>query len=301
MQLVGTPFRNSPSETKRSLGRPLLMGTAIAERQAAQAAGGATFTEPSGARIPRNLFIGSAGWSVSRDMVSEFPETGTHLERYAAVFRAVEINSSFHRAHRRATYERWAASVPDHFRFSVKIPRTITHASRLADTVNLIEPFLEEVRGLGSKLGCLLVQLPPSAEFDPDVTTRFFESVRARYQGDLFIEPRHKTWFGQVANRLLADEKAGRVGADPAMIPVAAEPGGIAGRVYFRLHGAPQMYYSSYTSSYLDGLAFRIGAHAKSGGTVWCMFDNTIRGAATTNALYLSRKIARSLSAGARR
>lgn len=277
------------------------MGTAVADRQATPAASGATFTELTGAGIPRNLFIGSAGWGVSRDMVSEFPPTGTHLERYAAVFRAVEINSSFHRAHRRTTYERWAAGVPDQFRFSVKIPRTITHTRRLADTVDLLEPFLEEVSGLGSKLGCLLVQLPPGAEFDPEVASRFLEAMRARYQGDLFIEPRHKTWFGQVANKLLADVKAGRVGADPAVIPVAAEPGGIAGRVYFRLHGAPQMYYSSYTSSYLDGLAFRIAAHAKSGGMVWCMFDNTIRGAATANALYLSRKVARSLSAGARR
>ncbi|MEO8576565.1 MAG: DUF72 domain-containing protein [Gemmatimonadales bacterium] len=248
--------------------------------------------ELSGNTGPRNLYIGCAGWSVSRDADSDFPSTGSHLERYAAVFRSVEINSSFHRPHRRSTYERWAASVPDYFRFSVKLPKTITHGKRLVGADDQLATFLDEVGGLGGKLGALLVQLPPSAEFDAAVAGQFFESFRSRHTGDVFIEPRHKTWFGQVANKVLTDLKIGRVGADPAIIPVAAEPGGISGRVYFRLHGSPQVYYSSYTTSYLDGLAFRLTSHARSGGIVWCMFDNTIRGAATVNALYLAKKIA---------
>jgi uncharacterized protein YecE (DUF72 family) len=136
------------------------------------------------------------------------------------------------------------------------------------------------------------VQLPPSAEFEADVATRFFESLRARHSGDVFVEPRHKTWFGSVAAKMLVDQKIGRVAADPAPVPSAAEPGGNAGKVYFRLHGSPQVYYSSYTTSYLDALAFRLRAHARSGDLVWCMFDNTIRGAATANALYLAREIA---------
>ena len=267
------------------------MGTVLADRNAIPAVRGSKLAELSGNKGPQNLYIGCAGWSVSRDAISEFPNTGSHLERYAAVFRAVEINSSFHRSHRRSTYEKWAASVPDHFRFSVKLPKTITHAKRLEGSDDLLEAFLEEVRGLGDKLGALLVQLPPSAEFDATVAGQFFESFRNQHKGDVFIEPRHKTWFGQVPNRILTDLKVGRVGADPAIIPVAAEPGGIAGRVYFRLHGSPQMYYSSYTKAYLDALAFRLSSHARSGGIVWCMFDNTIKGAATVNAVHLAKKI----------
>lgn len=246
---------------------------------------------PPGASAPRNLHVGCAGWNIAADSAPRFPPEGTHLERYAAVFRSVEINSSFHRAHRRATYERWAASVPDNFRFSVKLPRAITHTRRADDPAGLLDTFLEEVSGLGPKLGCILAQLPAGAEFDATIAGRFFESLRIRYEGDMFIEPRHKSWFGQAANRMLAGFNAGRVGADPPIIPVAAEPGGVAGKAYFRLHGSPEMHCSSYTSSYLDGLAFRLGAHARSDGVVWCMFDNTIRGAATVNALYLTRKI----------
>ena len=56
-----------------------------------------------------------------------FDSDGTHLQRYSRWLRGVEINSSFYRPHRTATYERWAASVPEHFRFAVKIPKAISH------------------------------------------------------------------------------------------------------------------------------------------------------------------------------
>ena len=253
---------------------------------------GSGLTDLSGHTAPSNLYIGCAGWSVTRDTSAEFTTSGTHLERYASMFRAVEINSSFHRPHRRTTYERWAESVPASFRFSVKLPKAITHLKRLAGATDLLETFLDEVGGLGSRLGSLLVQLPPSAEFDATVANDFFQALRARHQGDVFIEPRHKSWFGNAANKLLVEMKLGRVAADPAIIPVAAEPGGLPGKVYFRLHGSPQIYYSSYTTSYLDSLAFRLGAHSRSGGAVWCIFDNTIRGAGTANALYLAKKAA---------
>jgi uncharacterized protein YecE (DUF72 family) len=69
--------------------------------------------------------IGCAGWSLPRVEQERFPAAGSHLERYASVFDAVEINSSFHRPHRPATYARWAAAVPSSFRFSVKLPKTI--------------------------------------------------------------------------------------------------------------------------------------------------------------------------------
>ena len=268
------------------------MGVSVSNRDTVPATRNSRAVDLSGHTAPRNLYIGCAGWSVTRETVAEFPETGTHLERYAGVFRAAEINSSFHRSHRRVTYEKWAASVPATFRFSVKVPKTITHAKRLVDTEAVLDTFLEEATGLGDRLGCLLVQLPPSAEFDAPVVAAFFELLRSRYTGDVFVEPRHKTWFAPVANKLLSEMKVGRVAADPAVVPAAAEPGGIAGKVYFRLHGSPQVYYSSYTSSYLDALAFRLRAHARAGGYVWCMFDNTIRGAATANALYLARRIA---------
>jgi len=245
----------------------------------------------TGYHAPGNLFIGSAGWGLTRAPVPDFPAEGAQLERYASVFRGVEINSSFHRSHRRATYARWAASVPNSFRFSVKVPKTITHGKRLADADQLLATFLGEVHGLGDRLGCLLVQLPPTLEFDAALAEHFFEVLRGGYRGDVFIEPRHSTWFAKDANALLQRISVGRVAADPAVVPAAGEPGGPAGKVYFRLHGSPQIYQSSYTTAYLDGLAFRLRAHARAGSRAWCVFDNTMHGAAVVNALCLARKI----------
>src|SRR5918993_2432455 len=75
--------------------------------------------------VPR-IVIGTAGWSIPRAVAHEFTASGSHLERYARVLNGAEINSSFHRPHARAVYARWAAATPDDFRFSVKLPRTIT-------------------------------------------------------------------------------------------------------------------------------------------------------------------------------
>src|SRR5688572_3903979 len=106
--------------------------------------------------------IGTAGWSIPAACADKFAECGTSLERYSARFSCAEINSSFHRSHRASTYEKWAASVPDGFRFSAKLPKTITHQSKLLDCGPLTDRFVEDVRPLGAKLAILLVQLPPS-------------------------------------------------------------------------------------------------------------------------------------------
>ncbi len=245
----------------------------------------------SGHRTPERIYIGCAGWNLARTHADDSAE-GTQLERYALLFRAVEINTSFHRSHRRATYERWAASVPSSFRFSVKVPKTITHEKRLDDCDQPVQKFLGEALGLGEKLGALLVQLPPSLEFEPVVVERFLEGLRSRYDGTIVIEPRHKTWFMPDSNRMLQRLAITRVAADPAIVPSAAEPGGHPGKVYFRLHGSPQVHYSSYTGSFLHGLAFRLRAYARAEAGVWCIFDNTIRGSSTANAQHLMRKIA---------
>ena len=108
------------------------------------------------------LFIGCAGWSIPATMANHFTEGNSHLERYAQRFNSVEINSSFYRSHLPATYRRWAATVPEAFRFAVKMPRSISHQARLHDCELALQTFLDQVGELGTKLGCLLLQLPPS-------------------------------------------------------------------------------------------------------------------------------------------
>lgn len=228
--------------------------------------------------------IGTAGWSIPRACAAIVPGEGTHLQRYGGVLDCAEINSSFHRPHAAATYARWAASVPAHFRFAVKLPRLITHDLKLGRTRVPLERFLAESAGLGPRLGPLLVQLPPSLAFDRRVAGRFFDLVRARHHGPIVCEPRHATWFTAAAEALLRSVEVARVAADPPPVPGADRPGGWQGLVYFRLHGSPRKYWSRYGPDAIGGLAMAL---AEAPGEAWCIFDNTASGAALENALEL--------------
>ncbi|MBW3628603.1 MAG: DUF72 domain-containing protein [Gemmatimonadetes bacterium] len=236
-------------------------------------------------------YVGCAGWTLPRADQVAFAAEGTHLARYASRFAGAEINSSFHRPHRASTYERWAASVPQHFRFSVKLPKTITHARRLVAAEEELREFLDQVAGLGERLGCLLVQLPPSLEYEAETARAFFASLRAQHSGPVSLEPRHPSWFEALPEELMEDWHVSRVAADPARVPEAAVPGGSAATVYFRLHGSPRIYYSSYGVEYIEGLAQEVRSAGATAEAVWCIFDNTASGAATANALELLRRL----------
>jgi uncharacterized protein YecE (DUF72 family) len=228
--------------------------------------------------------IGTAGWSIPKDCADAFPVEGSGLQRYSAVFSAAEINSSFHRPHRTSTWEKWRDSVPGTFRFSAKLPKTITHDRRLVNCEELLPAFVEQVALLKDKLAILLIQLPPSLEWDAYIVRTFLRELATRIPTQLACEPRHPSWFDAEADALLAELRVARVAADPALVPGAAEPGGWSGLRYWRLHGSPIMYRSSYADR-IDSYASLV---AKAGPDCWCIFDNTASSAATRDALALS-------------
>lgn len=233
--------------------------------------------------------VGCAGWSLPRALWPAFAAEGSHLERYAQRFDAVEIDTSFHRPHRRETYERWAASTPAGFRFAVKLPQSVTHECRLVDAMPVFEEFAAQVEGLGDKLGALVVQLPPSLAFDVGVVRRFFSALRQRHSGAVVLEPRHRSWFTPQVDALLAGLEVARVLADPVLFDEAAAPGGWPGLVYLRLHGSPRRYWSAYDDDLLARLAQRLRRAKEEGAQCWCVLDNTAGGEAVGNALTLRR------------
>jgi uncharacterized protein YecE (DUF72 family) len=240
--------------------------------------------------------IGCAGWTLPLSVQAAFGAEGTHLQRYATRLNAAEINSSFHRPHQQAVYSRWAEGVPESFRFCVKLPKTITHTRKLIDCAPLLDEFLAQAGGLGTRLGCLLVQLPPSLAFDTGSATAFFEVLRRRWQGDVSAEPRHASWFSAHAQALLSAHRVARVLADPVRHESGEWPGGWPSLVYLRLHGSPRMYYSAYEPALLARLAVRIAAALRDGRAVWCIFDNTAGGAAPDNALALQQALQKELA-----
>ena len=235
--------------------------------------------------------VGCAGWSLPRKHQSLFEARGSHLASYASRFPAVEVNSSFYRPHRPATWARWGAAVPPAFRFSVKVPKAITHERRLVDAAAPLDVFLAEVGALGERLGCLLVQLPPSLAWDAGTAEPFFHELRRRFGGTVAVEPRHPTWFDDAVDSRLTALQVARVAADPAVVPAAAVPGGWPGQRYYRMHGSPRTYWSAYEPRALDALAERISEQEREGAPVWCIFDNTAADAAIPDALALLERL----------
>jgi uncharacterized protein YecE (DUF72 family) len=227
---------------------------------------------------------GTAGWSLP----SNPEEQGTRLQRYSRALPCVEINSTFYRAHRCTTWARWAAETPADFRFSIKAPKAVTHEAKLLNSQSLLKGFLQQIEPLQEKAGPLLFQLPPSLGFDAEVAKKFFAALRKLYRGEAVLEPRHESWFTPRADTLLRKHAIARVAADPPKgAPQAAQPGGCLNLVYYRLHGAPRTYYSSYEDGVLAILAAGISLHKNA----WVIFDNTALSHAYANALSLQRLI----------
>ena len=242
------------------------------------------------------VYIGVAGWALPGPSYEPGPgfapriprerlgETGSHLERYARVYPAVEINSTFYRPHRASTFARWATSVPPDFRFSVKLAREITHQLRLAAALPSLSRSLAPVRALADALGPLLIQLPPSLSFDARQAAAFFRALRAHYEGPAVVEARHASRFDAPASRRLLTHDLHRIIADPASVPI--QPGPEDRLVYHRLHGSPRAYYSGYSPVFLGDLAAKM-ATLRARAEVWCIFDNTAAGYALGDALSL--------------
>lgn len=254
--------------------------------------------------------VGTAGWTLPTGWQDRFPEGETHLHSYGRVFRAVEINRTFRKTPRPSTFARWADSVPDGFRFSVKTPREVTHDRRLEDVREALSEFLEAASRLGDRLGPLLVQLPPSLAFDPGVAEPFLATLRELREGPDVLEARHESWFVDDADELLARHQVARVAADPPRAEADGRPGGWEDLAYFRLHGRPRTYYSAYRQGgdawrregddderegeerpdlgdWLD----RATAAGDEAEEAWVIFDNTARGEGTGDALAMAERL----------
>ena len=242
-----------------------------------------------GSRQP--VRVGCTEWSIPKQGASHFIAAGSHLNRYSQFFSCCEINSSFYRSHKPETWERWASSVPAGFRFSVKLPKTITHEAKLSCDSGALSAFFQQINLLRDKLGPVLIQLPPSLQFDFARSKTFLLLLRDIYPGLVALEPRHSSWFEDRGDHLLQDFHVARVAADPPCVPAAGMPGGYTSLAYFRLHGSPRTYYSAYSGDFLNRLAAQLINLART-TAVWCVFDNTASGYAIENARQLISKIA---------
>jgi uncharacterized protein YecE (DUF72 family) len=204
-------------------------------------------------------YIGTAGWSVPNSMRELFPQTGSHLQRYSSVFNAVEVNTSFYKDHLPKTYERWAQTVPEDFRFSVKLSKYFTHERCLNVSEADLILVLDSIFHLGDKLGALLVQLPPSLTLEAKTAPEGLQMMKRYHLSKVF--------------------------ADPAPCPLPDQEALSSSPSYYRLHGSPEIYRSAYDLPFVSSISEEIKSHP--GSAAWCIFDNTTFGWSHENAYQL--------------
>ena len=140
--------------------------------------------------------VGTSGYSYKEWKGRFYPEklpANEMLAFYAARFGTVEVNNTFYRMPEESMLAEWSTRVPDDFVFSFKVPRRITHIKRLHDAGADLAEFLRRTAVLGTKVGPLLVQLPPFAKVDLDALRAFLAELPA--EGRFAFEFRHDSWL----------------------------------------------------------------------------------------------------------
>jgi uncharacterized protein YecE (DUF72 family) len=141
-------------------------------------------------------WIGTSGYSYKQWKGRFYPETlpdDEMLRYYATRFAGVEINYTFYRFASVRQLQSWAKEVPEHFTFTLKAPRRITHELRLRDAADVAVDFCETARALKHKLGALLFQLPPFLKRDTPRLEDFLHQLPEGFR--VAFEFRNPTWF----------------------------------------------------------------------------------------------------------
>jgi uncharacterized protein YecE (DUF72 family) len=231
------------------------------------------------------IHIGTSGWSYGHwEGVLYPPGTPSRdrLNYYVQRFRTVEVNSTYYRWPREATFASWRQRVPEGFVMSVKAPRGITHASRLAAPERWLERISGGLCALECKRGVLLVQLPPRFECDRTRLAGFLSQVPEWLK--VAVEFRHPSWHGEEVFELLEQFGAAYCVMSGAQLPCILRA--TASFVYVRLHGPDpyRMYAGSYSDDDLRWWAERIREWDGMGRNVFAYFNNDGEGNAVRNA-----------------
>jgi uncharacterized protein YecE (DUF72 family) len=235
-------------------------------------------------------WIGTSGWMYDewRDSFYAGVPRARWLSHCAEQFDVVEINASHYRLQRRSTFERWAAAVPDDFRFTLKAHRYLTHVRRLRDPTEPIRRDRDAAQALGHRLAVVLWQLPARFAHDHERESRlarFLDALAAGWPVRHAIELRHRSWFSPQVAKLLERHGISVVISHAADWPMWEDL--TTDLVYVRLHGHPRTYASEYGRSGLRPWAGRIERWLAGGRDVYVFFDNDMEGAAPRDAALL--------------
>jgi uncharacterized protein YecE (DUF72 family) len=226
------------------------------------------------------FYLGTSGLVLPVRNKQAFPEAfqdKSRLTYYASLFNSIEINSSFYKVPMSSTVKNWAESVPDHFMFTFKLWREITHSKGLDFKPDDVRRFMEVISGVGVKSGCLLIQFPPSIKV---ASERKFEQLlsciadnNAGNQWRLAVEFRDRSWYVEDVYDLLHAYEATLVLQDK---PTSSTPHLQPSEefAYLRFHGPDGSYKGSYGDDVLYEYAGYIRDWMDDGIDVFTYFNN---------------------------
>lgn len=220
----------------------------------------------------------------------------SRLNFYASLFNSIEINSSFYKVPMASTVRKWTAEVPQHFRFTFKLWREITHNKGLVFSMADVEKFMRSINEAGNQKGCLLVQFPPSLKIDSIHQLEHLLTALNLHNSEqlwkIAVEFRHLSWYNDTINSILQQYNMGLVIHD---MPKSAPPLKVlAGDfVYLRFHGPNGDYRGSYPDDFLYEYAQYIQEWQSEGKIAYVYFNNTM-GDSVKNLMSLNRYVSQS-------
>jgi uncharacterized protein YecE (DUF72 family) len=237
--------------------------------------------------ISEKFYSGTSGLDLPVP-ASRYPEEfrgKSRLAYYASLFNTIEINSIFYKLPRKSTIVSWAQTVPENFRFTFKLSKSVTHMKGLDFSTKDVADFMSTVENVGEKKGCLLAQFPPSLKIEKlNEVQKLLETLGEATQNSgwkLAIEFRDPSWYEREVYELLEDYRAALVIQD---IPKSATPldAATGDFIYLRFHGPEPRYRGDYSDEFLQKYAGHINNWISEKKTVYAYFNNTV-GAAVEN------------------
>lgn len=227
--------------------------------------------------------IGCSGFHYKDWRGKFYPEKLTQknwFDYYTRFFDTVELNVTFYRFPQLSFLQSWYKKSPEYFRFSVKAPKAITHFKQFHDTARMITDFYETINnGLQEKLGPVLFQLPPRFAYDDERMERIMNNLNPSFNN--VVEFRHESWWRADVYRALAERNITFCGMSHPTLPDDVIEN--TSTVYYRFHGVPNLYRSSYSKEFLQGIVNAV----KSNGMVnqgWFYFNNDYDAVGVKNA-----------------
>jgi uncharacterized protein YecE (DUF72 family) len=231
------------------------------------------------------MLVGTSGWQYADWRGVLYPPglpQRLWLERYAECFETVELNNAFYRLPSYEIFESWRDRTPASFVMAVKASRFLTHIKRLKEPEEPVERLMRAAAGLGSRLGPILLQLPPTLQVEVERLDRCLGRFPAGVR--VAVEPRHASWWTGEVREVLVRHGAALCWADRRSRPLSPL-WRTAGWGYLRLHEGTAHPWPHYGDQALRTWVRRLSETWDDDRDVFVYFNNDPRGAAVRNAV----------------